>query len=540
MLTINMLSDHFGGRLAVPASLNKSTRFSWMVLLSEDLVDEPEFVEPYVRPKTTRRASALRGSVLYCGTPKAVSALLARQPDAFALVVKSSDGEYEQPSTTTSRTLLLMHRGTFASAVETLGRLFAKYGMWVNSMKSALIEGGGYQELLDCSEDVFEDFISVNDSAYRLLGHTSHVPYYDPVACHLVEKGYHSKETVDGFRRNKAIQRWKVQTGIVKVESTLTVKDPTLSYVFRMRGDYFVHVVLQCTTGKMTDGLVDKFQVLIDHIKLYVRQDWNLRHRFNADYSHIFAELLTRRPANSIETQGQLDRLGLKRKSRYMLYVIEMEAGEGDASGILGYGAWRLLEHVPFGKACIYGGKLVLLVDLAEEGVEDAVDPQLLAYIEKFGGQVGSSRVFEDIADMSFAHRQALLSIHYACHASETFERRCRNVEDGRIHRFDFCLGDFLLDAKQHDAALVDFCMKDNPVRRIAALDAERGTDDLRILYCYLRYERKVSAVSELLHLHRSTLLYRIERLQTKFGLDLDDPAVRDELMLGYRVMSSE
>ena len=540
MLTINMLSEHFGGRLAVPATLSKTTRFSWMAPISAEEQAESEPFDESRAPKTSKKAPILQGFTLYCGTSRAVSSLLSRQPTAFTLIIQSTDEEYVQPETITARTLVLMHRGSFASAMEKLGQIFAKYGRWTDSMKSTLIEGGGYQELLDCSEEVFDDFISVNDSAYRLLGHTSRIPAYDPVAVHLVEKGYHSKETIDGFRRNRALQRWKVQTGIVKVESTLTVKDPTLSYVFRMHGDYFVHAVLQCTTRNMTEGLVDRFQILIDHIKQYVRQDWKLQHRFNADYTHIISELLLRKPANPNALQVQLDRIGLKRRSRYIVYVVEMEKSEGDASSLLGYSTWRLLEYIPLGKASIYGGNLVLLVDLGDDEEEGSVEPQLLAYLDKFGGNAGASTVFDDVTDLSFAHKQALLALHYALRAPDTLERLCQKERRGIIHRFGLYLGDYLVDSRQHDEALVGFCMRKNPVSLIAACDAKQGTDDLRILYYYLRYERKASTVSTLLHLHRSTLLYRIERLQAKFGLDLDDPAVRDEIMMGYRTITGE
>lgn len=100
-------------------------------------------------------------------------------------------------------------------------------------------------------------------------------PADDEAAAYLVEKGYHSKETVDKFKKYHAIQRWKTQVGIQRIERTLVVAQPTLSYVFRMHGSYFVHVVLQCTHSRITEALVDRFQMLIDYMEVYARHDWS-------------------------------------------------------------------------------------------------------------------------------------------------------------------------------------------------------------------------------------------------------------------------
>ena len=119
------------------------------------------------------------------------------------------------------------------------------------------------------------------------------MPADDEAAAYLVEKGYHSKETVDKFKKYHAIQRWKTQVGIQRIERTLVVAQPTLSYVFRMHGKlYFVHVVLQCTHSRITEALVDRFQMLIDYMEVYARHDWSSQQQFGTASSKVLRDLV--------------------------------------------------------------------------------------------------------------------------------------------------------------------------------------------------------------------------------------------------------
>lgn len=54
----------------------------------------------------------------------------------------------------------------------------------------------------------------------------------------------------------------------------------------------------------------------------------------------------------------------------------------------------------------------------------------------------------------------------------------------------------------------------------------------------FLNYERNLIKTATALHIHRSTLIYRIERIQKLTGLDLDDKSLRLHLMISYFLTS--
>ena len=65
----------------------------------------------------------------------------------------------------------------------------------------------------------------------------------------------------------------------------------------------------------------------------------------------------------------------------------------------------------------------------------------------------------------------------------------------------------------------------------------ESGRDDLiHTLDAYLTHGCDVRKTAEALHLHRSTLYYRLEKITEAIGGDLKDGEARFELMLGIRL----
>ena len=70
----------------------------------------------------------------------------------------------------------------------------------------------------------------------------------------------------------------------------------------------------------------------------------------------------------------------------------------------------------------------------------------------------------------------------------------------------------------------------------IAESDTSARTDNYDFLYKYLERERKASVTANALHMHRNNVKYRIDRIEQQFGIDTDDPTLRFDLMLAYRL----
>lgn len=77
-------------------------------------------------------------------------------------------------------------------------------------------------------------------------------------------------------------------------------------------------------------------------------------------------------------------------------------------------------------------------------------------------------------------------------------------------------------------------------LRELIEHDRERGTQYFETLRQYLLLERDIPKTSEALIIHRTTLLYRVKKIQTLLGLDLEDPWRRLQLLLSLWILEQE
>ena len=101
--------------------------------------------------------------------------------------------------------------------------------------------------------------------------------------------------------------------------------------------------------------------------------------------------------------------------------------------------------------------------------------------------------------------------------------------EDHRIPLNILKIHEFIADHALGEGDVVD---------AITAHDRTQRTDYLQTVRAYSSTNGNVSAMAEVLHVHKNTVRYRLARLVEEFHVDLDDPYVR--LWLALRVASSE
>ena len=196
---------------------------------------------------------------------------------------------------------------------------------------------------------------------------------------------------------------------------------------------------------------------------------------------------------------------------------------------------------MPLGKISVIDGKIVLLLDAEqEEGGLGKAQGALEVFLRTYGGVMGVSEVFADIADISFAYKQACLAIWYGCKRRISLAEQCEAEENAAgIYAFAPYLASLVFDVERRDGRLIAYCAKQSVVARIVAFDRLHNTNDAELLYRYLTCERRAVQAAEALHVHRNTLMYRIERMQERFAIDLDDAVVRRNLLLAYSLLEA-
>ena len=69
-------------------------------------------------------------------------------------------------------------------------------------------------------------------------------------------------------------------------------------------------------------------------------------------------------------------------------------------------------------------------------------------------------------------------------------------------------------------------------------IDDNNGScSNLKLLYYYLCSERNISLTAKYVHMHRNSVIYRIQKIQDLLSLNLDDPDVRLRLLISFKIL---
>ncbi|BAE82660.1 hypothetical protein DSY0871 [Desulfitobacterium hafniense Y51] len=239
----------------------------------------------------------------------------------------------------------------------------------------------------------------------------------------------------------------------------------------------------------------------------------------------FFDEIVTGKEENKNNILQKANSIGLTlRKQNYMLIIFseKKDALYEDVIDLFP----EVCKKIP-GKAFIYEFKIIVILS----GDSTAYDPitQIKPFLESKiidGWKSCISFTFPSPCDLKNAYLQCLAAATFGC------SLQSRNM----IFDYKDYMGYHLLSKAATYFNTTDFCLP--LAREIMKFDIAHNTQYAKTLHHYLRNHKNINIVSKNLHLHRNTVVYRLERLKELFGLDLDDFATMNNLALSFDIIT--
>ncbi len=278
------------------------------------------------------------------------------------------------------------------------------------------------------------------------------------------------------------------------------------------------------------DGPVHKgWLITVNSSGVYSRADLDLQDAFaemltrwlnknalqqaHLDRSGIFLELLEHPDTAGARTEERLQLFGWYPPDRKLLYVLQVIRPEQDPMRALP----RYLERVnPYAFLFRYDNTLVWIVNHQLTPPEQYREV-LTETLTSCGYAAGKSREFSDFAHLGEEFRRAAIAARFAPKAP------------GSIFSFEEAALPYLAEVLRTGSS-VDPCHP--ALEQLRQYDASHGASLTKTLSALLRNNCSFADTSAELFIHRSTLLYRLRRIQELTGIDLGDPDLRLYLQL--------
>lgn len=430
-----------------------------------------------------------------------------------------------------------------ASLFNYVQNIFISLNEWILQMQNSLINNKGLQDLMDLSEDVMGNHIVVLDPALKLLAYTKNIKTDDPVSVDLINYGYHTEENIKKFRFLRRFERWAEEPDLYINESCDISKYPSVIKAFTYNNIYSIIVVMTCTHFAVTGGLLDLFNLLLDNIRYYVNRDYSEGKYYSA-YGSFIIDLIEKKITEDSAVRNQAMYVDLPFNLKYKMYKIVFN----DIKNIsISCALQDIANSFPMAKPILYDQNILILSvipdkkNTKEDDIYKRYLPRLEKFLEKYNACCGISNYSESLMQIRPAYIQASLSVNYGKLVTDKKNlKHILDIEeeyDFNIFNYeDYCLYHMIDCYTRHSkAAMANPCYY--TLLKIIKYDRKNNSDNARILYIYLKCERKATAAANLLHMHRNNVIYRISKIQEMFQVNFDDTMFRLKFFLAYKTI---
>ncbi len=414
---------------------------------------------------------------------------------------------------------------SFSELCSHVHEIFDRYARWERKLYDALEGSNPLDEILEASIPIFQNPMFVHDTYFYILS----CPFSPPRMTQW-ERDPHTGREIVPF---DVISYFKADPEYL---NTLTLTEPGIySWEHRSYPILFINLWNNdryegrvCVNGIQTPLRPGQHHVIAwlgQFITAAIQSQNILLLDTSSRLETLFRNYLSGEDPESSRLLQTLTYLGWDRNDDYLLLRLE-----ADQHSIQPLSAASMIGHIETTLSSCFAFSfqrgILVIANLTSSGakVRDLLSSLAILLRESLL-KMGVSVVFHDLLELDQAYHQAVTAL----------EMGQRSQDMRWCYRFDDYLLDYILSESQKN--LSPTLLASHKIQLLQQYDEENGTDLYRTLRVYLELERNILQTAHRLFIHRSTLFYRLSRIQQIAGVNPDDPIERLTLQLSYYIL---
>lgn len=375
------------------------------------------------------------------------------------------------------------------------------------------IKGKGVQSLLDAMLPLFDNPIYVHDKNYRMFAYAENRD--NPLQNWTYDFYYGgslSAETIKRLTQSPRFASTFQTTYPTYYEKDAAIEDYDYLYVnLRNNGQYIGRLFIDEKLRKINPLDYILLDELRHYIELIMTQSKSASTSDNRQLVTNLSQLSDGHILNRHTLSSVRQDLGWPESYRYR--CLQLSIAVDDDYRNISIALCELLNaKIDNCFAFPYGAGILVLLS-AKNQTKTLLDTWFLPISHNFDLTIGVSRVFHDLTQLSLAVRQTTLSLTYA-------DRRTT-----RISYYNDHLLDYVVSATLETLPVSMICPQS--LLDLIAFDRANHTEYVKTLAVYLAADLSPTKASEKLYIHRSSFLYRLERILEITHEDFHDPDVQ-------------
>ena len=472
---------------------------------------DPQFTDVrWIEPN--RAVPSWNPEFLYVGLPDSMSSC---ESEVWMLTVSSARRGQ-------GKLLVLPGRSLTASDLyQALRQAFFTLNQWVITLDSAVIEERSLQDLLTLSQSTLQNPVVIFDPSFHVLASTDNFSELDAPLYHVIQSGKADPETILRLQAVNRSPLTPLGNGFFYQQTDEICGVPELFiHIDSRSGALLARVNVHCRRHPLTSGFRHLLSFFLSRAALVLEKQQSGNPVRSLD-DYFFQRLID--GASNIEEIASV--LDIPVQGEFMIMCLNVDGC--DSTKIVNL-ASQIELMIPSSRPFLYEKQLLVFLGVSTTN-QSSLDfwnyqeQRLSELTTALGLQIGVSNLFHSLDHLKLYCQQALAAMRAAAQVDFTHW----SFHSGHDSSPDLCF-------YQHIAAydMVDQLRSRYPLQGIGTPtywlmrehDLQRGNNNCRLLTLYLKNDCAAAPTAEIFHMHRNSIVYRINKMSEQYHLDLKDP----------------
>ncbi|MBI4857441.1 MAG: helix-turn-helix domain-containing protein [Acetobacterium woodii] len=402
-----------------------------------------------------------------------------------------------------------------------ISQLFYEIRAQFEKLTQAILQKKGLQQVVELVSKICGNPVYLVDSSFKVLG--IHGPETMPEMSanwrRLLSDGYLPYNIVMNLIESNELQ--SMESGLcADLIISKFFYTPFINYNMRHKGKLQGHFFVVGMLKKITPGDVELTNLAGPYVLDAIRSDPHFQTTRGRYYEHFIIDMLEGKPMQLAHIKNQVSALKLDFNDGYTVVKINPYVHDELRNEQIS----RQLEHINGCKPVNYKNAIVAVFPKLQRQQTTLIN-KLRSLSNSINGTIGISDEIPGFANLHRLYIQATTAITLGQQLTLPTTMYCYQ-DVMRYHPF---LG---FDNKKDLAAMC------HPgVLILQAYDAEHDAKFMETLEFYLKHERHSLPTAAVLHIHRNTLSYRLDKINQLFSFNLDDVYERERILLTLNIL---
>lgn len=389
----------------------------------------------------------------------------------------------------------------------------------------ALFNDEGLQGICDVAYSFLGNPVFVIDTSYKHLAVSIGSVSDNPLLGKETTQGGIEEEGIRFIRKSKLDDQIRKSSRPFYIHNPVHDTGMLIGSV-RIQGIEVAHVMLYEQNQPIAEHDYELLHRLCRIISIELQKKDFYKKNKGTMYSYFIGDLLDNNSGNIERSKERLAILGYVLKDD--LFVLSISDKYNTTSESKQEMIISDIQSLLSGSLyVIYQNTIVFLINGCDGGNNHQfVNPDVEEYLKKNNLIAGLSNCFTNIQEIRKYYNQSLKAAQLGLKMKNT----------PGLYRYDAMTIFHLMEiCESKDYNLLDFCHP--ALLELKAYDEEKTTDFFNTLYQYLNFSQNTQQTANYLHIHKNTLLYRIEKIKKITGNSLNHGDDLIKLHFSFKIL---